>query len=175
MRPTKTKLRQVSNYIHVNDWTVKLNKLPAKVSAAGFNINDDLHFRATSFTIPKKNVESIEVNVRGQIIQVPGQARTNSPIDMEVVEDVDQKVIELIKAWNDALADSETGVSKGTPEELKTDITLTLFSRQGKAIRQYILKGAWITDNSPPQLTSDDDVYRLSISIHFDSFEEKKV
>lgn len=173
MRPQKTKLRGISNFIHTNDWVVKFNKLPSKVSV-GFNLNEDIQFRATSIAIPKRTTQEIEINVRGQKIRIPGDVTLNSPIDLEFYENVDQKVIELIKAWNEAIMDLETGVSKGTPEELKTDITLIMYNRQGKPIRTYTLKGCWISDFQPPQLGSDDDAFRGTVSIQFDTYEEKK-
>lgn len=141
--PTLEQIRQVSDFTALYRWQVIFTAFPAAV--ANPPASEDLDIRLESVELPKRTVTSVEIRIRGHKVKVPGLSEPLGVITFTFVETVDNKVHEFMRAWREAIWQTNTGIQQAT-EDCKAEILIQRLNNRNEPIWEYKLKGVYLED-----------------------------
>lgn len=184
-RPTADTVRQLGDFGTTYNWLLSITKSPiltddngyAQFSAGGAINGETLNLRCTGTDLPNKTNNPLDANVRGFHSFQAGMTEQYGQITLNFIDTVDAPVERYFSAWLESQWKTSDGyqVSKlGSQGEL----LLTRIDRQGAGssvgggheIFQYLLIGAMCTNVEKPRQTSDNGLYELSVTIHYDYY-----
>lgn len=165
--PTIEQLRNVGDYATTYHWNLEIAKSPSVVA-----LDNGLNLRCQTTEVPKSESEPMEIQVRGLSIKQHGIYKPTQSITLELFETVDNYVHSKIKAWREACWEVRTG-AQHTMDEVKGDLLLQRYdnSRQ-KIIWTYKLIGVFLESYDVPQLGTDSDTLKPSITLSYDYYTE---
>jgi hypothetical protein len=170
-RPTLSDVRKLGNFASAFRWGVVFNTMPNKIENAPNP--EDINFRAESMGIPEKEVETIDIQIRGHKKRQKGVATYNSPITLVLNETTNGLVQRFIRDWAEICwktGDGGAGTSENQ-EDIECEICLYLLDNLDKPYMKYVLYGCQYdtaTKGDPDAATADP--LKPSISIAYDYF-----
>lgn len=173
-RPSINEIRNLGDFATLYQWNFSFINLPKAISVVG--TSDDFNKRCVTSDLPKKNIQSIEVSVRGHKVKQPGIGGYDNTIPITFVETTDMMIHDLIGAWHEATWETGTGI-QAPKSEVECSIRLELLDRQDNPTWEYILHGCYLeTYEAGGQLgDSTSDVMKPSLTLSYDYFEENKL
>lgn len=169
-RPTLAQLRGVGDFQALWRWDIDF------LGAARLGtFSNDLNLRAETTEIPKKTGQTIEVNIRGHKTRMPGIYAPVGTMTFSFVEGVTNVVSSFIAAWKEQCWATNNGTSL-TKDQLQMDILMRRLNNQDVATYEYKLKGCFYEDADFGTLDgSTSDIWKPSLTISYDDFEEKQL
>lgn len=173
MRPTINQLRALTDFCPNYRWDMNA-ALPAVVAQA---INAyELNLRTTSFTIPKRTVDAIEVSNRGHKIYREGITSFSQQISLSTIGTIDAMTHKAVRNWH-MMQWSDDGqtvygrMSSNNPLDRQAIITLTALNNTDQSYWQYLVYGCWLQDSDFGEYGSDSsDIIRPSLTLNYDFF-----
>lgn len=108
------------------------------------------YVRAT--TLPQSSVSIIEVPYFGRKLKIPGE-RTFDNWSVTVINDEDFKIRDRLERWSAAINSHQTNLrSQANFSAIKSDATVTQYSKTGQILRTYKFSGMWPTIIGPVDL-----------------------
>lgn len=171
-RPKIENIRSLGDFATMFRWNLKVSRPPALVPE--FN-TDTTNLRCESTNIPMLSGQSMEVQIRGQVVRQPGSHRYNGQITLTFVETVDVKIHKALKIWREACWQTKTGVTQ-EKRDLEATIVLEQLNNQDEPIWKYTLYGCYYEDADFGQLDgTSGDAQRATLTLSYDYFEDAKV
>lgn len=150
--------------------------LPATAIASAIDVTSmkKLNFTCKAASIPAFNVGQVSIPYFGRKIFSAGD-RTWEPWRITVMLDEDYNTRAMFEAWNNAINRLESNVMQGNMdiEAYKSTWTITHYGKDGLAIRQYNLIGAWPRTVGPITLDweNTDRISEFEVMVPFDNLE----
>ena len=171
-RPSIEQIRSVGDFATIYQWNLNFLSFPSALLAGSFPSSRALNLRCESTGLPTKPNEKIEVNIRGQKIYQAGQAAYNAEITMTFIETVDSRIANFILAWHEACVTTNTGIHASNADA-ECNIQIQRLNRQDQAIWVYTLIGCKLVSYEHPDVGTDNDTWKPTITIGFDYFTEQ--
>lgn len=171
MRPTIDHIRQLGDFATTYRWDMDM-LFPALLSGGDAQ---KLNFRCESSALPTLKGESITVNIRGQKVKQHGIHSYENTLTLNFVETIDATMHEFIKKWRELLWETKSGKSKGNKAELQGTLTLRRLDNKDSPFWEYVLKGVYLESYELGGLDNNGDASKVSITVSFDYFEDKKL
>lgn len=122
-------------------------RIPAGVGADGSSA-DKFRFTCSAAQLPASSTASIDVGYFGRKIKVSGD-RTFQDWSVTIMNDEDFLVRSMFEKWSNSLNRLEANVRdaaySGNENSYKTDLSVIQYGKDGTAIRQYDIIGAFPT------------------------------
>ena len=173
MRPTINQLRALTDFCPNYRWDMQA-ALPAVVAQA---INAyELNLRTTSFTIPKRTVDPIEVANRGHKIYREGITSFSQQISLSTIGTIAAMTHKAVRNWHMTCwsDDGQTvygRMSSNNPLDRQAIFTLTALNNMDQSYWSYLIYGAWLQDSDFGEYGSDSsDIIRPSLTLNYDYF-----
>lgn len=173
MRPTINQLRALTDFCPNYRWDMNA-ALPATVAQAINSV--ELNLRTTSFTIPKRTVDSIEVANRGHKIYREGITSFSQQISLSTIGTIDAMTHKAVRNWH-MMQWSDDGqivygrMSSNNPLDRQAIVTLTALNNTDESYWAYTIFGAWLQDSDFGEFGSDSsDIIRPTLTLNYDFF-----
>lgn len=122
-----------------------------------------------SARLPKRSIEPITLEWMNEKRYVAGK-QTWETIPLTVKDFVDKPIADLLVTWQNLAIDGVTGVG-GYAKEYKLEVPLVTFDVK-MIPRVWTLKGCWITDLDPGQLSmTTNDKVNIEATLRYDRAE----
>jgi hypothetical protein len=115
--------------------------------------------------------QSIEVNIRGHKVKVPGVYNYAGTIPMVFTETADNKISQFLHDWREACWQAKTGIQR-EKKDVEAIIRIIRLDRQDKPIWVYKLTGCYLEDATTGTLDSTSEVFKPNFTISYDYFED---
>lgn len=172
VRPTRGNIRQLSEVAQMFRWGLQFHTPPGAVP-----VPDNFNLQCTGTALPKMEAgQSIEINIRGMTIKRPGTYNPSHQITLTFIETVDSAISEFLRAWREAVSNSETGAQLAL-SECTGDLTLTRLDNLDNPIWEYVLKGCYLEDYDPAggELGGESEALRPTLTLYYDTFTDRKL
>ena len=173
MRPSINELRALTDFCPNYRWDMNAS-LPANVAQA--IQSTDLNLRCTSFTIPKRTVDPIEIANRGHKIYREGITSFSQQIALSTLGTIDAYIHKAVRNWH-MMQWSDDGqtvngrMSSNNPGDRQGMFTLTALNNTDQSYWQYLVYGVWLQDSDFGEYGSDSsDILRPSLTFNYDFF-----
>lgn len=128
-----------------------------------------LSLAVESARLPKRSIEPITLDWLNEKRYVAGKT-TWETIPLTVKDFVDKPVLDLLLTWQNKAVDANTG-AMGYAKEYKYEVPLVTFDVK-MIPRVWTLKGCWITDLDPGQLSmTTNDKVTIEATLRYDRAE----
>jgi hypothetical protein len=175
-RPTVENLRSLGNFSQTFRWAVAFSSFPSALS--GSFDSDNINFRAESMSIPELEIETTEIQIRGNKVRQAGIGTYNSPITLTLNETTDGYALQFLGAWQEAGWKSSDG-SPGTTEykeNLECTMILYLLDNQDKPYYKFTLYGCQLSGATKGDADAGTaDPLKPALSIAYDYFNKERV
>lgn len=167
LRPSIDTFRRLGHHQTVYDWGISFIGLPELLT--GFD-SSDLNTRCTSAQLPSRNIQEIELNMRGHKIYQHGIVNYGNDLTLNLYETTDQKVGNFLNAWMDMQWSPIVGAQVPKMAN-QCAFLLTLLDSENKAKKYYTIIGAWLKGWNQVELGSNQsDVVTYSCQFKFDYY-----
>ena len=166
LRPTIDQFRALGHHQTQYDWGISFISLPSLLT--GFS-SADLNTRCTSAQLPSRNIQEIELNLRGHKIYQHGIVDYGNEITLNLYETVDQKVGDFLNAYMDLQWSPIVG-SQVPKVFNQSAFLLTLLDSENNAKKHYTIIGAWLKGWNQIDLGSDSAVIQYNTTWKFDYY-----
>ena len=132
----------------------------------------DLAFLCTSTSIPGQSIANISVPFRGRVLQIAGD-RTFNPFSITVLNDTDFKIYRAMERWMNGINNMTDNEGLTNPADYQVDAFVDQLDRNGAAIKNYTLRGAFPNTIAPIELTYDEQsaIEEFSVTFSYQYFE----
>lgn len=176
LRPSVENIRSLGNFSQTFRWLVDFKSFP-KGLPGGYT-TEDINFRAESVSLPEKEIELTEIQIRGNKVRQEGIGTYNSPITLTLIETVNPVCLSFLNDWQELAWKSSNG-SIGTTQYknmLECEMYLTLLDSQDKPYYKYTLIGCQIGGGTGGDLDAQSaDPLKPALSIAFDYFTRQAI
>lgn len=176
LRPSIENLRSLGNWSQSFRWNVSFINFPNYLSY--IPTNDDINFRAESISIPELQVETTEIQIRGNKVRQSGLGTYNSPITLTLIETINPVCLKFLSAWQEICWHTKDG-SIGTTEykkDLQCDMQLLLLDNLDNPYYRYELIGCFLEGATKGDVdASNGDPLKPQLSIAYDYFKSSAI
>lgn len=176
LRPSIENLRSLGNWSQSFRWNVSFVSFPSALSY--IPTSDDLNFRAESMSIPELQVETTEIQIRGNKVRQPGIGTYNSPITLSLVETTNPVCLRFLAAWQEICWHTKNG-SIGTTEyirDVECNIKLQLLDNLDQPYYQYELMGCFLESATKGDVdASNGDPLKPQLSLAYQYFKSSAI
>lgn len=183
LRPSVESLRALGNWSQTFRWNVDFVTTPRCLTGGGDEpesgrawaslLPEDINFRAESMSIPEKEIETTEIQIRGSKVRQEGVGNYNSPITLTLVETIDPVALDFLSDWQEAAWRTRDG-SLGTTRyksNIECEMRLQLLDSEDLAYYEYILIGCQPATGTVGDVDAGTgDPLKPAIGIFFDYF-----
>ena len=167
-RPTLQQIRGIGNFQEITRWNFAMLVPPTAVPVN----SNALNLRCETSELPKRTVQTIDVNLRGHRVKQSGISDYSGVLTVTFMEDVNSTIKDFLRRWREAISETNTGVSL-PKSELEAVIGLTQLDQSDNGVWQYQIKGCLLEDYDLGQLDgATSDVQRPSMTVSFDLFSD---
>lgn len=192
LRPSVESLRSLGNWTQTFRWNVSIIKPPVcliKRDGGGNSLyssrawtdylnggGEELNFRAESVTVPEKETETMEIQIRTAAVRQEGMGKYNSPITLTLAETVNPVALDFLSDWQESAfrtADGALGTQR-YKSYLEAELGLFLLDCEDNPYYMYHLIGCQIATGTVGELDgASADPLKPAIGIFFDYFTRK--
>lgn len=152
LKPTIDNLRDLGHHATTYDWGIQFISLPSLIT--GFT-TADLNTRCFSTQIPRRQINTIPIELRGHRIFQHGTIDYGNTLNISLYETVDNKVSDFLDAYMSIQWTPISGVQ--VPKSLnQSSFLLTLLDSEQNARKYYTIVGAWLQSYNEIELQSGD-------------------
>lgn len=168
-KPTVENIRGLGDFQTLFRWDLSFVKFPNIGTYPG---SESLNFRCQSTTMPKTTNQKIKNSIRGNYTYQPGIQEYDGQITLTFIETVDNTVKNMIRAWREAVWNTNTGAS-GSKADVEGTLLLTLLNNQDQPIWPITLIGAFLEDHDLGQLESEaSDSMKPTLIFSYDYYKD---
>jgi len=167
-RPTIDQIRGLADHASLFHWRLSFFQPPAIGSFPGI---EEMDLRCTTVVLPSMSIGQVPIKIRGHVVQQPGEATYNTPLQFTFIETVDNVVANFFRQWREACWQTKTG-AQGAKADVEGIIQITRLNRQDTPIWGYKLIGCTYQDGNFGSLGADAGVVSPVMSVAYDYFED---
>jgi hypothetical protein len=127
---------------------------PKRLNRYELLLDDELRLTCKSATLPKINVEQVEVHRMHNLYKVAGSKVTYDDITLTFYDFVDNKAGRKLDDWHKQVYNINTSLM-GFPAQYKKNITLLMYGPDHSVVESWLLVGAWPKNISRKDLAWD--------------------
>jgi hypothetical protein len=126
-------------------------------------------FMVKAASLPASIVAEVVVPFRGRQIKVAGD-RTFEPMSLTVINDTGMEVRNAFEKWSHEINTHVDNTGINNPTDYKADLVIEQLDRQGAVVKKYTLIGAFPTNISAIELSSEtnDTIEEFTAEISYD-------
>lgn len=174
-RPSIVNLHKLGNFTQAFRWYVNVTDLPQELSNYDSQM---LNFHAESMSLPTKEVETTEIQIRGNMVRQQGVGTYSSPITLTLIETVDAYCLSFLSDWQELAWSTEDTKGRSKYKNDQTcSIILTLLDSMDKPYYEYKLFACQLANGEPGNDAdaSTADPFKPALSIAYDYFKRYKI
>lgn len=119
--------------------------------------------------LPSSDISAVPVYFNGRVVNVAGERQAGT-LSLTFLNDVDFEPRTSLEKWMNLINGTKSNLGVVNPNQYKTDIVVTSFGRDGKALKSYKFEGVFPTSVSAIDLSYDstDSVQEFSCEMAYD-------
>lgn len=168
----------VGNFSQPFRWKVEIPVLPYAVVNGGYGLNANdvtqgINFRAESFTLPEKDIETTEITIKGQKLHQHGIATYNSPLTLTINETIDAFTFTMIGHLQEIAWESSHGGRGRTAykKDCIFNMYMYLLDPTDRPYYVYLLKHCQVANVTRGDADSSTaDPFKPALSIAYEYF-----
>lgn len=174
-RPSIVNLHTLGNFSQAFRWHVNFKALPSLLSQYDA---EKINFHAESISIPTKEIETTEIQIRGNMVRQQGVGTYTSPITLTLIETVDAYCLSFLSDWQElAWSTNDTyGKTKYKNEQTAT-IELNLLDSEDAPYYKYTIYDCQLATGEAGNDADANtgDPFKPALGIFYDYFKREPV
>ena len=160
----------LGDFESITKWTLVFSGQPTAYQGPPLQ---GLNLRCESINMPKVNIPSVDIQIRGHKVKQPGIADYGNQLTLNLFETTDMYVTRAIKAWKELCWQNRTGVAR-KKSELSCIIQLYRMDNRNNYMYGYEIYGCFLEDydHGGDLDASTGDAQKPTMTIAFDYFKE---
>jgi hypothetical protein len=171
-RPTIEQLRSFDGITAQYRWNVLFVKFP---SIGSYPDTEELNLRCTSAELPKTDIATTDITIRGIKAVYPVNADPSGTITLSFIETEDMTINKIIDEWQKAIYEFKTGITN-KKKDIEGIISLYLLDGNNNSIYEYKLLGCFLQTYNRGTIDAEGTgPVSPTMTFQYDYFETKKL
>lgn len=170
-RPTQDQVR-MREYATMYQWNLYFTSFP---NVGSYPATEDLNLRCLTAELPNFTDQKIKTTIRGHSTHQSGIKEYTSTLTLTFVETIDNTIAELLREWEEACTESNTGVHS-KKADVEAVIVIERLDREDNPIYRYTLVGCFLETFEEGTLDGEaSETLKPTITISYDRYKKESV